>query len=211
MIYIIFLLSCPTYFCIDKMIAGHMITMQKFTSFILICRTMNTKKSFFLHYLKDKKVFFSLIFVSILFSGCGGNNAETKSDDGSVPATTAAVTNEEPADPMKNKGIGPVTEVHIGALDEALASKGKELFETNCNACHKLDQRYVGPSLGGVTERRSPEWIMNMILNPNEMVQKDPIAKELLAEYLAPMASQNLTQDETRAILEYFRQIDTQN
>jgi hypothetical protein len=47
---------------------------------------------------------------------------------------------------------------------------------------------------------------MNMILNPEEMVQKDPIAKQLLVEYNgAPMANQNLTEDEARAILEYFR------
>jgi len=46
---------------------------------------------------------------------------------------------------------------------------------------------------------------MNMILNPDEMVQKDPIAKALLAEYLSPMANQNLTEEQARAVLEYFR------
>ena len=30
---------------------------------------------------------------------------------------------------------------------------------------------------------RTPEWIMNMILNPTEMVEKDPLAKELLVEF----------------------------
>ena len=47
---------------------------------------------------------------------------------------------------------------------------------------------------------------MNMILNPEEMVQKDPLAKELLIEFNgSPMANQNLTQEEARAVLEYFR------
>ena len=47
---------------------------------------------------------------------------------------------------------------------------------------------------------------MNMILNPEDMVQNDPIAKNLLIEYNgAPMANQNLTQEEARSILEYFR------
>jgi hypothetical protein len=46
---------------------------------------------------------------------------------------------------------------------------------------------------------------MNMILNPQEMVQKDPVAMELLKRYLAPMADQNLTEDEARKVLEYFR------
>ena len=44
-----------------------------------------------------------------------------------------------------------------------------------------------------------------MILNPEEMVAKNPEAKKLLAEYLAPMANQNLTEKEARLILEYFR------
>ena len=38
------------------------------------------------------------------------------------------------------------------------------------------------------------------------MVEKDQIAKDLLIEYNgAPMADQNLTEDQARAILEYFR------
>jgi Na+/phosphate symporter len=46
---------------------------------------------------------------------------------------------------------------------------------------------------------------MNQILNPEEMVAKDPIAKKLLAEYIAPMANQGLTEEDARQVLEYFR------
>jgi hypothetical protein len=47
---------------------------------------------------------------------------------------------------------------------------------------------------------------MNMILNPEQMVKEDPIAKKLLVEYnMAPMANQNLTEEQARKILEYFR------
>ena len=83
--------------------------------------------------------------------------------------------------------------------------KGKEIFKANCTACHKFEKRVVGPPLAGVTQRRSPEWIMNMILNPENMVANDPDAKALLEEYLSPMANQNLTEEEARAILELFR------
>ncbi len=57
----------------------------------------------------------------------------------------------------------------------------------------------------GVTEKRKPEWIMNMILNPDGMLKDDEEAKKLLAEFAAPMANQNLTEEQARAILEYFR------
>ena len=37
------------------------------------------------------------------------------------------------------------------------------------------------------------------------MVKEDPIAKQLLQEYLSPMANQNLTEEQARSIPEYFR------
>jgi len=108
-----------------------------------------------------------------------------------------------------SKGIGPITtKIDLGEIDQAKAAKGKQHFETKCSACHKFEEKVVGPPLAGVTERRSPEWIMNMILNPVEMTQKDPAAMELYATYLVQMTFQNVSQDETREILEYFRQMD---
>jgi mono/diheme cytochrome c family protein len=85
---------------------------------------------------------------------------------------------------------------------------GSQLFATKCSACHKIAERYIGPALTGVTQRRQPEWIVNMILNPENMIQQDPAAKALLAEYLAPMANQHLTQPEAESILAYFLQND---
>ena len=123
----------------------------------------------------------------LLMVNCSGNKSET-------------------TDPMQDKGIGPVTSVQIGAMDNALADKGQELFKKKCSACHKLDVKYVGPALKGVTKRRTPEWIMNQILNPKEMTEKDPIAKDLLATFMTQMTFQDVTQDDARAILEYFRQ-----
>ena len=47
---------------------------------------------------------------------------------------------------------------------------------------------------------------MNMILNPEVMVDEDPLARDLLMEYNgSPMANQGLKEEEARAILEYFR------
>lgn len=103
-------------------------------------------------------------------------------------------------------GLGPVKEkVELGALDPALADKGKALFEAKCSMCHKVDTLYIGPALGEVTTRRTPAYIMNMILNPQEMVERHPVAKQLLAERMTFMANQNLTLNEARAVLEYLR------
>ena len=50
---------------------------------------------------------------------------------------------------------------------------------------------------------------MNMILNPERMLAEDPLAKKVMVENnMAVMANQNLTEEEARAILEYFRSLD---
>ena len=106
------------------------------------------------------------------------------------------------------KGIGPIKEVELSdTIDEALAARGQEIFETKCSACHKLDQRFVGPPLGDVLDRRTPEFVMNMILNPEEMEKKHPVIKELIKEYVALMPNQQLTPEDARAVLEYLRKV----
>lgn len=91
-------------------------------------------------------------------------------------------------------------------IDQAMATKGAEVYKKMCTACHKPTKKFIGPAPIGSLERRTPEWIMNMILDPEGMVKNDPLAKALLIEFNgSPMANQNLTEEEARAVLEYFR------
>jgi mono/diheme cytochrome c family protein len=108
---------------------------------------------------------------------------------------------------LTNKGVGPVKSLTLPAeIDPALVAQGQEVYNKMCTACHKPNEKFIGPPPVGVLERRSPEWVMNMILNPEVMIVQDPLAKDLLMEFNgAPMANQNLTEDQARAILEYFR------
>ena len=115
----------------------------------------------------------------------------------------------EEIDPMKDKGVGPITSVNVtGTINQSMADEGEVTFNSICSACHKLDQKFIGPALIGVTKRRTPEWIMNMIMNPEQMVKKNAQAKKLHMEYTSPMVNQGLTEAETRSILEYFRSND---
>lgn len=56
------------------------------------------------------------------------------------------------------------------------------------------------------TKRRTPEWIMNMMLDPATMLEKDPDAKALSKDFSSPMVSLGLQREEARAILEYLRE-----
>ncbi|MBW6483939.1 MAG: cytochrome c [Vicingaceae bacterium] len=151
--------------------------------------------------------FFAIPFLGMVFFSCGGDATTSASTESKTTAEEVIVKEAAPTDPMTNKGIGPISNVELAAIDDAMANEGEAVFAAKCTACHKIGKRYIGPDLTGVITRRTPEWIMNMIMNPEEMVANDPIAKELLMEYSAPMANQSLTEDETRKILEYFRTI----
>ena len=138
------------------------------------------------------------LLATIVLTSCGGDKKTEKSKEKIVEI-----------DPMKDKGIGPITHVDINnEIDNNMAERGQEIFKSMCSACHKIDQRVIGPALAGVTKKRTPEWIMNMIMNPNQMVKENAQARKLLAEYISPMANQNLTEEETRSVLEYFRRND---
>lgn len=146
-----------------------------------------------------------------LLASCGGDAEPSRADqmkermEANAAAEAAKVKASERVD-LENKGIGPITSITLEPVDEALAAEGKAVFDRDCTACHKADKKFVGPSPQGIMERRSPEWIMNMILDPEGMVAEDALAKDLLMEFNgSPMANQNLTEEEARAVLEYFR------
>ncbi|MFN7065533.1 MAG: c-type cytochrome [Aquificaceae bacterium] len=144
------------------------------------------------------------VVVAIIFS-CQQKPVE---EAPKVQEEAPKVQEEKKEEIVSDIGIGPIKEVKLGPIDQALVKRGKEIYEIKCSACHKFDEKYVGPPLRGVTQRRKAEWIMNMILNPSEMIQKDPIARELLAEYPTPMPFQNVSKEDARAILEYLRGVD---
>jgi mono/diheme cytochrome c family protein len=136
-----------------------------------------------------------------LLAGCG-----SKPDAGNTPASAPAAGDALTPFEIQN-GVGPVTTaIAAGPIDKALAETGEHTFEAKCSGCHKLDERYVGPPLRDVTVRRTPTYVMNMILNPDGMYTRHPEARALLAQYATQMPNLHLTQDEARAIVEYFRE-----
>lgn len=145
-----------------------------------------------------------------LFSAACGTSATERSGNASTGASAAATAAPATVDGLTpfqlEHGIGPVTSpVQLGEIDKAMAKQGHEVFEHKCAACHKMDERYVGPALGEVTKRRTPAYIMNMALNPQGMVEKHPVTKKLLAEFYTAMPNQQISQDQARQVVEYLR------
>ncbi|MGC1204559.1 MAG: cytochrome c [Flavobacteriaceae bacterium] len=155
------------------------------------------------------------ILFSILLMSCGGKEEKKKEVFSYENKTTTEAKVETKAEKipaskkvdLSNKGIGPITSLVLPAeIDQTMVAHGADVYKKMCTACHRSDKKFIGPAPTGILERRTPEWVMNMILNPEEMTQKDPLAKELLMEFNgSPMANQNLSEEDARAVLEYFR------
>ncbi len=133
------------------------------------------------------------------------HKAPVKKVQQAKPVQTAAKSNYEYPD---DNGIGPVKNVKLGPLNKMMVEKGEKIFNTKCVACHKLDSRLVGPPLRNITKKNTPEFIMNYLLNTSEMQKKDPILEKLVDEYKVIMPDQQLTKDDARAVLEYFRSVE---
>lgn len=139
-----------------------------------------------------------LLSMLVLLVACGGETSDAPETPGSeAPAETAS--------PWPAQPTGPV--------DEELAERGEEFFQSRgCVACHKIGEgQLVGPDLAGVTERRSYEWTLAMITNPDSMLRTDSIARQLLSEYFTPMSDQGVTAEEARALWEYMRHEDEED
>ncbi len=155
-----------------------------------------------------------LFFLVLTLLSCGKAEAEKRagfsyenmSSETNKTSTETKVLASEKVD-LINKGIGPVSKLDLpNNTDYTLAKKGETIFKKMCTACHRPDKKFIGPAPKGILKTRTPEWIMNMILNPEEMLRKDPLAKELLIEFnYAPMVKQDINEEDARAILEYYR------
>lgn len=149
----------------------------------------------------------ALFFVATITS-C--DNSSSKTSENKTPTEEEKRLEEKVAEVKHyNTGIGSITKVEIGAFDAAMAAKGKGVYEMKCQSCHRVEgDRLVGPSFTGLTQRRTPEWVMNMIMNTEAMLNEDPAAKEMLEVCLVRMPNQNVAEADARNIVEYFRQID---
>ena len=95
------------------------------------------------------------------------------------------------------------------APTDPLAVRGKLSFESKCLACHSIaGGDKLGPDLYQVTKRRDDAWLQRWLKSPEQMLQSDATAKQLLDKWKIPMPNQNLSDAEVREYQAYFRWAD---
>ncbi|RYY66242.1 MAG: cytochrome c [Chitinophagaceae bacterium] len=134
----------------------------------------------------------------------GSNSSSTTSTTTTTDAGAGTTTTEAPAN--NPNGVGPVTEVKLNdPLNKSMVTNGKSIYDVKCASCHKLSgEKLVGPGWKGVTTRRTPAWVMNFVMNTEEMLNKDTSAQKMVEECMVKMPNQNLTETDARAVLEFM-------
>jgi mono/diheme cytochrome c family protein len=153
-----------------------------------------------------KNILFSILLAVIgLVLACNSNDKSNSTASGDNTAASTAT-----ADANNPKGVGPHQNVQLThPLDEKMIAEGQNTYNVKCGSCHKLtNEKLVGPGWKGVTDRRTPEWIMNFVTNTEEMLEKDTAAQNMLEVCLVKMPDQNLAENDARAILEFMRKND---
>ena len=153
------------------------------------------------------KKLFPAVVLAIL-AACAPDKPKQNTEDYPDQAKQKSAVEDVITDPTK--GIGAVKNVTLKTpLEQERISRGLAIYEMKCSACHKLDdQRIVGPGWKDVTKRKKPEWIMNMVINTEVMLDKDPEAQKLLELCLVRMPNQNISIGDARDILEFMRKND---
>ncbi|MCK5824998.1 MAG: c-type cytochrome [Ichthyobacteriaceae bacterium] len=155
-----------------------------------------------------------MVFLTSTIVSCGSDDskkADAKKNDekSNTQSKSVEIQNSDKIDVVGiSYGVGEIKKGDVkldDQINKSMANKGKAVFNKMCSACHKVDKKYIGPSPKGILARRTTEWVMNMILNPEKMIKEDAIAVSLLKEYGTPMTNQHVTKDEARQMLEYFR------
>jgi mono/diheme cytochrome c family protein len=136
----------------------------------------------------------------------------TETGGGSQQTTgaTADAKPDLPASVLEGRGLGEVKSVELKTpLEAERVNRGKSIYDMKCGACHQLtEKKVVGPGWSGITKRRKPEWIMNMITNVDVMLDTDPEARKLLELCMTRMPNQNVSIGDARDILEFMRSND---
>jgi cytochrome c oxidase subunit 2 len=88
------------------------------------------------------------------------------------------------------------------------ATEGEKLFKDNCQSCHAINDKVVGPALKDVHKRRDEAWLIKWIKNSQKVVASgDAYAVEIFKKYGSVMTPfESLSDGQVKSILAYVKQ-----
>src|ERR1044071_2393888 len=153
----------------------------------------------------QKAIYATAIIIAVCAFAASCGSEGVKKDEKTVDIQELTKDKPETRGPIVKESDIQMTH----PLNQDWVAAGKGIYELKCQSCHRLtDEKLVGPGWKGVTQRRTPVWILNMITNTEMMLDKDPDAQKLLELCMVRMPNQNLSLEEARKVLEFQRNND---
>ncbi|MEZ4829892.1 MAG: PQQ-dependent sugar dehydrogenase [Bacteroidia bacterium] len=92
------------------------------------------------------------------------------------------------------------------ASDEKTITRGNQLFDNYCVACHNFETTGIGPNLAGITRKVPHDWLKSFILNPTAVIQGgDERGMQLYDQFKQYMPSfAMLKEDDLESIMAYM-------
>ena len=108
---------------------------------------------------------------------------ERNSAFGDIGVLASAVRAMDPDQRAKAQPIEKASTATF--VDDPSNLPGQALFVKTCGGCHTVGKgRRVGPDLTGVTTRRTRDWLVSYIMEPEKVrAKRDPVAMSLAAQY----------------------------
>jgi hypothetical protein len=108
-------------------------------------------------------------------------------------------------------GCGTVTTEVCGTRDLRTFSdlRGYTIFRSNCWACHRLNQKLIGPALSYSIQVRDSVWLRKMIRNANDLITSgDTLAIAVYNEYnqLPHISFEGFSDEELNDLIDYLKQ-----
>ncbi len=100
-------------------------------------------------------------------------------------AIAAGALAQTPASPPGSAASAPPATTGVApASADAVQSPAEDLFSRKCGSCHTIGKGVrVGPDLKDAHKRRSHAWLEAFVVAPSTMLDTDPDARNLLADF----------------------------
>jgi len=101
-------------------------------------------------------------------------------------------------------GIG-IEKLELKPINDSIMKLGAELFKVKCSQCHTMEYKNTGPDISDLLAYRKKEWLVNFLLNKDEMLQRDSLALITVQKYDTICSANITSKTEALELLEYFR------
>ncbi len=115
--------------------------------------------------------------------------------------------NEKEKKSSYNQPYNSSSKSHSKQKKDSQFTEGEEIFDKECTACHRMDQKLVGPPLQNITKQFDKKWLLSFIVDNQKLIEKgDSAAIKIWLEYnKSPMPNfKHLTQKDLEKLYYYL-------